>query len=233
MKYDIITELKSKHLIDSLDYEEQKALQKMIKGLDHGPNSVEKDKNEDFGLIRYSNSPTCLSFSKGGRELRRGSDPKEKVKCQALVELLPAGLCTFTVTKYDETGFRILRFQTSTKKTHVPNKLEIKYYDYEATTFCGNKLGELEEQLLEYVGIIPDDEEIVQLPDGFKGMEEIYKYINIALANPNNSYTKVVKALVNNKRIGQENSDNVISINSDGNIEINRNNKTLINKFVL
>lgn len=234
MKYDIIAELKAKKLIEALDFEQQNALRKMIKGIDHGPNSVEVDKDKTYGLISCEDHVTSLMISNRGRELRRGSNPKEKTKCDVLVELLPAGLCTFTVTKYDETGFRIMRFRTSTKKSHVFNQLELKYYDSEATSCCGkNSLQEPTEKLLEFAGIIPDEEEVIQLPDGIKGSEEIIEYINIALSNPDTSYTEVANALAERKRIGKsEDSENVIFVNISGDIVINRNNSILVKKFV-
>lgn len=234
MKYDIITELQAKGLIDALDFEEMDALRKMIKGIDHGPNSVAKDETDNIGLIGDA-TPTYLSISKRGRRVEKASDPKQSPKCQAVVELLPAGLCNFTVTKFDEDGYRILCFRTSTKKTHVHNQLEIRYYDHEATTCCGrNTIGELEESHLQIAGIIPDEEELIQLPDGIKGSEEIIDYINAALTNPNDSYSAVAKKLAEKGRIGKdENSENVIFVNISGNIQINRNNKVLVSKFVL
>lgn len=235
MKYDVIAELKGKKLIDALNYEEQDALRRMIKGIDHGPNSVEYDKDDGYGLIKNNDDLTYLSISNNGREIRRGSNPKKEIKNQVLVELMPAGLCNFTITKFDKTGFRIMRFKTSVRASHVYNQLEIKYYDYEATTCCGkNKLGEPEEELFELAGIIPDEEELIQLPDGIKGRDEIIEYINVALKNPNNSYSEVAKKMVENKRIGaSSNEDSVIFLDENENIEINRNNKVLIKKFVL
>ena len=235
MKYDIITELHAKGLIDALNFEEQGALRKMIKGIDHGPNSVEYDKNNGYGLIKNDTDLTYLSISNNGRKILRASDPRNDVKNQASVELIPAGLCNFTVTKFDKTGFRIMNFKTSIRASHVYNQLEIKYYDYEATTCCGkNKLGEPVQELFEFSGIIPDEEELIQLPDGAKGRDEIIDYINIALRNPNNSYSEVAKKMVENKRIGATSDDDtVIFLDDNDNIEINRNNNILIKKFVL
>ena len=229
MKYDIITELKSKGAIPALDFEEQDALRKIIKGTHNGPNSVEFDNELSYALVRDGRNTTSVSISNRGRRIERGSDPKEAEKSETTIELLPAGLCHFTVTKYNSSGYRIIRFKTSIKDSHVFNQLEIKYYDYEATCCCSkNKLDEPEEKLLAQAGIIPDEEEIIQFPNGVKGRDEIFEYMNIALTNPNSSYDSVAKKLVEKGRIGaNENEDNVIYLDDSNNIIINRQKKIL------
>jgi len=235
MKYDIIRELKAKGAIESLSFDEQDALRRIIDGINQGPNSVGFDKESSSALINDGKNETFLAIFKNGREIRRGSSTKEKVKMEVLIELIPAGLCNFTVTKFDETGFRIMRFKTSIKPSHVFNQLEIKYYDSEATSCCArNKLGEPEERLFDLAGIIPDEEELVQFPDGKKGQDEIIEYMNIALKNPNSSYDEVAKSLAERKRIGSsDKEDMVIYLDENNNISINRDNNILRKQFNL
>lgn len=61
-------------------------------------------------------------------------------------------------------------------------------------------LGEPEKQLFESLGIILDEEELFQFPNGVKGQDQILGYMNISLRNLNSSYDEVAKELVRRNR---------------------------------
>lgn len=236
MKYDIVTELKAKGLINRLDSEENNALRYFLCGVAYSPNSVEVDSTfKTVGFIKSPNNVTSIEISDGGRNIKSNSNPKNKDNINyVLIELLPAGLCNFTINKYSDNGFRVIRFRTSIKPNFEFHQLEIRYYDSEAVKYYDlNRNCELSEENFKSVGIIPDVEELLQLPHGIKGRDEIFKYIALALGNPDDAYSVVAEAMAVRGRIGRNPDEDVLYLDSENNIAINRNNKNLKRTFAI
>lgn len=221
MKYDVIVELESKGLIKALGNDEKDALRKLLKDINKGPRSVDKD-----GLLCDGKYDTKTIILDNGRLIKRGSELKNnKLTHEAhevSIEIMAGGVINIIICKYNEQGYHTISFRTSIKSPHVSNEFKIIYYDREAVSYIPRNILNLPElSFFEKVGIVPDKEIEIFLPQGAKGKDEIIAYANIALKNPNESYNNVVHSLAANERIGaNKDSNNAIYLDENSNIII-------------